>query len=348
MSGRQFRWLAVGLVAATTGVIPGGSSAAAVSSCARPATSADGMNTATANIAGVGSADAFRTVKLADGRWLSLTGDATRPGEDLPAYDNTAVIWDAAGQRRVDAPGGHFFPRWSDGSEFWPAGMVVSGRTVFVVGSRQLTAGTFDWQAMGAYGAVVDVPWCGTPKFVRYFATPSSGLDDSAVQWSATITAAGSYWYVHGVLDRPDLFHARDGAYVARMPAGQVEDLTAWRYWNGAGWVADPGAAVSTLPARAVEGQVVGGTEAGYTVHRRPDGRWQLTTKQGGSLASTLGRFVSSYPVGPWSWQPLLEVCDLDCYLTGAAATIPTTSGRLLVLWSRTGTLPVWAEVPAS
>ncbi|MGW9196041.1 hypothetical protein [Micromonospora chersina] len=321
--------------------------AEAASSCARPATSATEMNTRTGQIDGLGSGDAFRTSKLADGRWLSLTGDAARPGETLPAYDNAAVIWDQAGQRRVDVPGGDFFPRWEDGSEFWPAGMVVSGRTVYVIGSRQLTSGTFDWQPMGAYGAVVDVPWCGTPRFVRYFATPSSGLDDSVVQWSATITAYGSYWYVHGVLDRPDLFHARDGAYVARMPAGQVEDLSTWRYWTGSAWVASAAAAVTTIPSGPY-GSTVGGTEAGYTVHKRADGKWQLTTKRGGTLASTLGRYVSAYPVGPWTWQPLLDVCDLDCYLTGAAPTIPTVSGQTLVLWSRTGTTPQWAEVPTT
>lgn len=314
--------------------------------CGAMATSAADMNTRSGQIEGVGGADAFRTARLADGRWLSLTGDATRPGETLPAYDNTAIVWDRRGQHRIDVPG-HYFPRWEDGSEFWPLGMVVSGRTVHVIGARQLTSGAWDWTAMGAYGAVIDVPWCGTPTFVGYFTTPSSGLDDTHVQWSAALTTTSTWTYIHGVLDRPDLFHARDGGYIARAPYGYLADTATWQFWNGSTWADDPAAAVSTIPAQAVDGVIVGGTEVGYTVHQRADGQWQIITKQGGTLANTLGRYTSATPTGPWTWTPLLGVCDLDCYLTGAAPTVPTASGNLLVQWSRTGTYPEWAEVPA-
>jgi hypothetical protein len=93
-----------------------------------------------------------------------------------------------------------------------------------------------------------------------------------------------------------------------------------------------------------------GGTESTYTLHQRPNGQWQVTTKCGGTLAHTAGRYVSATPRGPWTWQALLPTCsDLHCYLTGAAASVPTTNGMLLLQWSRSepeGSIPWWSEVP--
>jgi hypothetical protein len=88
----------------------------------------------------------------------------------------------------------------------------------------------------------------------------------------------------------------------------------------------------------------MGGTESGVTLHRDTLGQWQVVTKCGGTLANDLGRFVGPTPWGPWTWRPLLNVCDLGCYLAGAA-TIPTTSGALIVGHSRTDVLPLWFEV---
>jgi hypothetical protein len=215
----------------------------------------------------------------------------------------------------------------------------VTATRVYVTGSRQLVRGAWDWTAMGAYIAVLEVPRCGTPRFLHYVNTPSSGNDDSAVQWYAGIAKAGGYYYVHGVLDRPDMFHGRDAGYVARFRA--PDGL--WQFWAGlaTGWSSDPAAAVSTIPLNATGGG--GGSEAAYTVNWLY-GRWTVVTKAGGTLASTLGAYRSTSPVGPWTWTPLLEVCDLGCYLTGAAP-IPTVGGRLMVNWSRPDAMPAWAEV---
>jgi hypothetical protein len=312
-------------------------------------TSAVELNARTGQIEGLGGFDAGRMEALPDGRWLSLTGDATQTAEQVwPVYDNAAVIWDGAGQRRVPSPhpGGHFFPRFEDGSEFWPLSFFVAGARAYVLGTRVLPTGDMQWTALGGYGAVVDVPAGCDPAWVRYFPTPSSLLDDSAVQWSGAIACDGTWVYVHGVLDRPDVFHARDGGYVARVPLAQVEVPHRWTFWAGSEWSPRADLAVSTIP---VGGPSTNGTSAGYTLHRRPDGTWAVTTKRGGELADGLGRYVASTPYGPWTWQQLLpesQVQGLDCYLAGAAPTVPTASGQLLVQWSRRGSTPYWAEVP--
>lgn len=311
------------------------------------ATSAQAMNARTAQVAGLGDLfDILRTERLPDGRWLSFTGDANaEPGQPWPVYDNTAVIWDSAGQRRVGPPGGgDFFPRWEDGSEFWPYQFVVSGSRVYVLGARiKAGEGAYNWVPMGAYGAVVDVPDWSDPVFVRYFPTPGSLLDDSAVQWNGAVASDGTWLYLHGVRDRPDAMHSRDGGYVARVAADRLEVPHRWQFWTGAAWSPRVDLAVSTIP---VWGGATDGTSSSYTLHRRPSGGWQVTTKRGGDIAQQLGRYTGPTPWGPWTWEPLLPVCSLDCYLAGAAPSIPTESGQLLVQWSRTDSTPVWAEVP--
>lgn len=298
--------------------------------CARPATSAAQMNAAV--VAGMAASDSFRTDGLPDGRWMSVTGDTILPGEVYPRWDNSVVIWDRAGQRRVGA--GNFFPRWADGSEFWPGQWVAVGDTVYVVGSRQLVRGPFDWTTLGAYVATVHVPPCGAPRFGAYITTPSSERGDDAVQWSGGIARSDGWYYIHGVRDRPDAYHARDGGYVART----ANPALPWAFWAGSGWSTDPAAAVPTIPTGSV-----GGTEAAYTVHRKGSG-WTVVTKRNGTLASDVGVYTSPAPTGPWTWKPLLTVCALNCYLSGGAP-IPTTSGKFMIEWSRVDAMPQWAEV---
>lgn len=312
------------------------------------ATSAEDMNARTQMIDGLGDGfDGFRTARMPDGRWLSFTGDAiAQDGQVWPVYDNAAVIWEAGTQRRVESPwpGGHFFPRWPDGGEFWPNQFVVADGRAYVIGSRVLpVSGEMAWTAMGAYGAVVDLPAGADPLFAHYWPTPSSLLGDEAVQWSAAIATDGTWMYVHGVLDRPDQFHARDGGYVARAPLARLGVPHRWEVWTGSSWSAHVDQAVATIPTG---GAPTHGTASGYTLHQRPDGTWAVTTKAGGELADTLGRYTAATPWGPWTWENLLTVGGLDSYLTGAAPGIPTVSGKLLVQWSRRGSTPYWAEVP--
>lgn len=315
------------------------------------AKSAADMNAAMPNITGLGTAfDGFRTAALPDGRYLSFTGDATaEAGQVWPVYDNAAVIFDTAGQHRVAStqPGGHFFPRWDDGSEFWPGQFFISGTRGYVVGSRQLTVSGGSWTPMGAYGAVFDVPANGDPKFLNYFPTPSSLLDDTAVQWYGAMEYDGTYVYIHGVKDRPDVFHIRDGGYVARVSLAQLEVPHRWKFWNGTTWVSRDDLAVSTLPTG---GTVTVGTSSGYTLHKRPNGQWQVTTKLG-DIVDGIHAYRSANPWGPWTKVQLVssaQVGGLDYYLAGAAPTVTTPSGNLLVYVSRkntAGSYPLWFEV---
>lgn len=310
-----------------------------------PASAAQ-MNALMTQVNGLGEVfDIARTRPLPDGRWLTLTGDATaQPGQTLPVYDNAAVVWDSVGPRRVNAPGGHFFPRWPDGSEFWPHDFVIVGTLAYVIGPRVKTyPGYFNWDQLGAFGAVVDVS--GEPRFLRYFPTPSSLLDDSHVQWYGAISHDNGTIYLHGVLNDPSAFHGRNGGYVARVPADRLEVPHRWQFRTGSGWTSRHDLAVSSIPLGGYYTTGINGTSAGYTLHKRQDGQWQVVTKRGGDIGHELGRYVGPSPWGPWTWQTLMQVCPMDCYLAGAS-TIPTNSGKLLVQWSRTDSTPVWAEVP--
>lgn len=325
------RLLAVVLTLGGVGIVQPGAAPAAAN-CARPATSAAAMNTVT--VPGIDFTDSFRTAKLPDGRWMSVTGDTQITGSEYPT-SNSVIIWDRAGTHRT-APHGNFFPSWEDGSGFWPGQWVSVNGAVFVIGSRQKLNedGSFGWTSKGAYVAVVDVPFCGTPRFVTYLDTPSSGLGDEHVQWSGGLTAHAGWFYIHGVLDRPDAYHSRDGGYVARARALNG----AWEFWTGAGWSPDPAAAIPTIPV--IPGG--GGTEAAYTVDVLK-GKWTVVTKWG-ALTTLTGAYTSATPVGPWVWTTWLETCVFNCYLAGAVR-IPTVSGKQMIQWSRTGEMPVWAEV---
>lgn len=300
--------------------------------CPRAATSADEMNKAT--VPGIDFTDSFRTAVLPDGRWMSVTGDTALTGQPYPT-SNSVIIWDRAGVHRT-SPSGNFFPGWGDGSGFWPGQWVSVGGVVYVAGSRQKLAedGSFNWTSFGAYVAVVEVPRCGTPRFVQYLATPSSGLDDSVVQWSGALTYDAGWFYVHGVKDRPDQYHSRDGGYVARTR----NPAFPWEFWDGAGWNPDAASAMSTIPT-VVGG---GGTEAAYTVNLLK-GRWTVVTKWG-ALTTLTGVYESDSPTGPWVWRTLLDTCVFNCYLAGAVL-VPTTSGRLMIQWSRSNAMPAWYEV---
>ncbi|MGN9802074.1 hypothetical protein [Micromonospora sp. L32] len=319
------------------------------SSYREPTMNAADMNTRTGQIAGLGGFDAGRTARLQDGRWLMLTGDATQTDEQVwPVYHNAAVIWDGAGQRRVESPhpGGHFFPDFEDGSRFWPLSFFITAGRAYVLGTRVAPTGDMQWTGLGGYGAVVNVPAGGDPRWVRYFPTPSGMLGDDAVQWFGAIAYDGTHVYVHGTRDRAEAWHARDGGYVARVPLAQLEVPHRWQVWTGQSWSPDVAQAVPTIPIGQLYTTGLNGTANAYTLHRRPNGQWAVTTKRAGDASSELGRYVAATPWGPWSWEPLLTVCDTACYLAGAAPTIPTVSGQLLVQWSRRGSTPYWAEVP--
>jgi hypothetical protein len=298
--------------------------------------SAAGLNLRMSGVEGWRSGDAGATVRLADGRLLSFFGDSTLA--DGRSVHNSTVAHTAVRSYLAAAT---LFPDFPDRSQFWPGQAVAVGQRVYLVGSRQLVRGEWDWTPLGAYLAVVDVPWGGRPVFRRYLLTPSSGLGDSTVQWSLGLTvSAADLVYLHGGLDRPDFYHVHDGGYVARVPLAHLGQLDAWRYWTGSAWSSSAAAAVPTI---SVESH--GGTEAGYTLHRRPDGTWTVTTKQYGYVGDRLGRYVGPAPWGPWrAFEPQLST-PASVYLTGAAPGVTTRSGRLLVRWSRAD-LPVeWAEV---
>lgn len=325
------------LLAVLAAAVLSPASAAAAPTAASMPTSAADMNTRTAAVEGWRSGDSGRTVKLADGRLISFFGDSTLA--DGTFVHNSAVFF---APDRTYLAAATLFPDFPDGSRFWPGQAVAVGQRVFLVGSRQLVRGAFDWTPLGSYLAIVDVPWGGKPIFRKYVLTPSSGQGDEAVQWYGGLAICGSTVYLHGVRDRADDFHIRDGGYVARAPLYTLGQLAGWRYWTGSGWSADPAAAAATIPADGA-----GGTESGYTLHRRPDGSWQVTTRQYGGVGDHLGRYVGASPWGPWKpFEPLLAVSAGEGYLTGAVSGVLLASGRLLVQWSRPG-LPVeWAEVP--
>lgn len=308
-------------------------SSIASTGCGTNPVSASAMQDRTNQLKWVG--DSGRIHKLSDGRLVQFFGDTQKP--DGSMVHNSIKVYSVT----KDEAWGPFFPDWPDGSRFWPGDYIGIGSRLYVLGTRQLVRGYFDWTPLGAYVASVVVPTCDTPTFESYHITPSSGLDDTVVQWSAAIAQDSLYVYLHGVLNRPDLFNIRNGGYTVRVPRTSLYFPTwQWQFWNGTSWTSELAQAVSTIPAD----EPVGGTESGYTLTRRVDGYWQVTTKRYGFIGDTLGKYTSSSPWGPWTSFVPLQVVN-SSYLAGASNLV-LSSGKQFVEWSVSNAGVVYAEVP--
>ncbi|MBJ3786048.1 DUF4185 domain-containing protein [Devosia sediminis] len=77
--------------------------------------------------------------------------------------------------------------------------------------------------------------------------------------------------------------------YAARVPAGDLLDLPAWQYWDGAEWSGDPDTAAEVIPPIAGEGSLVFNTGLG---------KWMYTTLDQDAEAIEL--YLADKPWGPW------------------------------------------------
>jgi hypothetical protein len=130
--------------------------------------------------------------------------------------------------------------------------------------------------------------------FAGMSATPSSGLSQTAApQWNGAVVKSNSYAYVYGHkhVGHPLNPHA---TYLARVPLASIATPGAWRFWDGARWVASQAAAVGIADSQPSSAAVV-------------DGKWTLLCKPwNGSGANVLMR-TSDQPYGPFTSRVILS-----------------------------------------
>lgn len=276
--------------------------------------------------------DGTRSVRLPDGRTLWLSADTfldriypggQSGGQRVPHPSwvrNSALVMAPDGriQRTLaGAPGSEgrpsaFFPGLADGNGReawrWPVQATVEPRSP---GSAEQVVRVLLWQReSGAAPWVFGVPLAtevatlSLPDLRLEGITPLYRPDAATepsqrVLYGTSAVPEGGWTYTFGADERGVHDGGPSRAYVARAPRGALADASAWRYWNGSGWTADPAAA-----APLDFGEQTGSATNTYTVVRRGDS-WLLVTMDAGGADGQPSQNVVSYwsctPHGPWN-----------------------------------------------
>ncbi|WP_431782285.1 DUF4185 domain-containing protein [Streptomyces chumphonensis] len=274
--------------------------------------------------------DGSRSVRLPDGRTLWLSADTfldrVHPETALggPSRDpspvwvrNAGVVMAPDGrlERTLLGPGpGALFPGLAaaDGREVWrwPAQGVVEPRRP---GSSERVVRVLLWQREEGsdpwfFGIprATEVATLSLPDLavesVEPIDVPAATDPAQRVLYGTSAVREDGWTYVFGADERTALGRS-SRAHVARVPDGSLADRTAWRYWDGRGWSADPGAA-APLPVGAAPGEDPRrGASNTYTVTRRGDTWLLLTTDAGGPDGrgmTTVTSYWACSPQGPW------------------------------------------------
>ncbi|MCW2778621.1 MAG: hypothetical protein JWN17_2346 [Frankiales bacterium] len=252
-------------------------------------------------------ADQGSSLRLPDGRLLWVFDDTFQGAQAADGsralgsrfVHNSLVLADRGCLRGVTGPtGAEVVPGTPDGQWFWPLHAVVDGGRLFLPSSRvqRVVApdGTSTFATSGTWLAELTVPAGGTPVFTGLWPTPASATPDTTPQWGSAVAQAGGYTYVYGTQRVAEPFVFGKALYVARVPAGSLTDLPAWRFWTGTGWSA------TASSAQAVKG-AVGGVSTSLSVWRAGDGTWRALTKKDDYLGKDVVLLRAPAATGPWS-----------------------------------------------
>ena len=253
--------------------------------------------------------DQGASLRLPDGRVLWVFADPFRGEQRADGsraagssfVHNSLVLSDRGCLRGVTGRGGaEVVPDATDGQWFWPQLAVLDRGRLFLsvlrVARTSSASGATGFRTTGTWLAELSYAPGGTPSFRALHRTPSSGTADTAVQWGTAVASSGGWTYVYGTrrVPLPGVFGR--ALHVARVPAGRLTDLRAWRSWDGRGWVAGADRAATVRDA-------VGGVSTSLSVWRSRSGAWQAVTKEDEFLGQDVVLLRARHPAGPWTEQ---------------------------------------------
>lgn len=249
---------------------------------------------------GWSGADGAYSVPLGNNRtaWLfsdTLIGDVGADGRraNFAMARNSAAIQqgnDPATMQFLLAPlGQHFTP--PDGRGWlWmydAAPAALPGRQTVLLGQFETAGepGVFDFRQIGNWMADASFDERGV-TVSDYVRIPHFRAGDPTLAFGAAILVDGDWTYVYGTRDH----RITKDLVVARVPTGRLRDFAAWTFYDGAAW-----------SARVDDAHPIAGNVANeLSVHRGHDGRFVLTTQDGGTGAGIL-QYDSDNPAGPWA-----------------------------------------------
>ncbi|HEY3004511.1 MAG TPA: DUF4185 domain-containing protein [Kribbellaceae bacterium] len=151
-------------------------------------------------------------------------------------------------------------PDRPDGERYWAQDAFETGDGYLYVTMqrvRNLDGGGF--KPTGTEIARFQLGYGDQLTFVDKLPTPTAGPEDADVQWGGTVVTAGGTVYVYGYRWINDPY-APHRTYLAKVPAVQLADVAAWRYWTGDTWSADKTAAEPILKTQLSSAAIINGT----------------------------------------------------------------------------------------
>lgn len=269
-------------------------------------------------------ADGAASVPLPGGRTLWLFGDTFigpvidgRHAQGTTMVNNTVAVqpvgrdaaapiafhWgppnDKAAPTAWSVPGGEGFEKeW-----FWPAGggVVADGRLLLFMcrlGRRDASETIWNFEPRGTTLLTIDNPQSDPASWrpVQHHLAPLKDAKGKLVTWGASVLAEGGMLTILGI-DTTSVLDKR--LVVARVAPHDVERFSAWWFWDGDGWSADPAAAKPVAGPLASE----------LSVFRlKSDGHWVMLYSEltlGPRILCRVARDLH----GPWSKPVTLYEC---------------------------------------
>lgn len=270
------------------------------------------------------AADGNITVTLPNGKLVWLFGDTLR--KDRPAVHNSILVQE--GSRLTSTTGGQALPNESDGDYYWPTDAIVDGGLLRAfVGRVETVNGSF--QGRGVALATFTLDSRGYPIYSGK-RTITTASEDAGVQWGTSVVRDGSTVYVFGQQRRlGDYLFGRD-AYLAKVPAGSLSDLSAWRYRSGTGWTSD------RSQATRIEAAETGRFSSSFSVDK-VGGKWVVTSKENDFVGDKIIRMEAPYPWGPFKTTSSISTPGTAtewAYQPKGHPELALGTGRLLVTWN--------------
>lgn len=298
--------------------------------------------------------DGFYSVALDEARTLWVFGDswlADGPGSTRkaePMLHNTLAVqqgWGPGPTRIEFFSGPHrdgqrtsSFEPPEPGTFYWPLAPVAHGGKLWLL-LRRLRAPE-GWEGMSFTVLDTDLVTVENPeddppawRWTRQRLPWDERRGDrelrfgsAALEWRGFVYVYG-YQHLHGRPPNPGARGTEKDQVLARVPRHHLGDFDLWRFWDGAGWRADPYAAAPLFPGAATELSVDHVPGVGFVMVQ------SVPTPPG-----ELGFRVAAAPTGPFSRLHPVQGCpeasladNYWCY-AGKAAARPTPGG-LLVGW---------------
>jgi hypothetical protein len=235
-----------------------------------------------------------------------------------------------AGKTKAGKPAAFFLP--ADGKGwFWPQAAIRVERRLFVFLTqinKSGDPGVFGFRHVGQWLAIIDNPDDKPERFrIKLDRVPFARFgSDQARSWGSAVLAEGGFLYVYGYEEQGKKIDRRQ-LILARVPAGKLDDFSAWQFRTTQGWGKKPEDAAPLAAGLATE----------FSVTRSPNGKGHVLVYTENGLGDRIVARFANAPEGPWSAPLLVYRCPemardrgVFCYAAKAHAWA-TTKNELMV-----------------